>query len=171
MMKLTALACATALMFAFGGAAMADDDDDDDRDRRSKQVEHRYVLIEGGDGFCEFERRDRDVWARIWVTGADNNAFVTAWTILGANPAVRFGGTVATGSGDAELSGHFKIKKRGTTDVKLDARGHISTIFTVNDDDELTTELTTPNGLESTGASALLGTCSTTFKSRKRRHR
>jgi len=170
MMKLTALACATALMFAFGGAAVADDDDDDDRDRRSKQVEHRYVLLEGGVGFCEFERRDREVWARVWVTGAEPNGFVTAWKFLDGNNVGRLDGTVATGGTDAELRGHFKIGKR-TTDVKLVAVAHESTIQDIRNNEDLTQELTEANGLESTADSKSLGACETTFESRRRRNR
>ena len=73
----------------------------------------------------------------------------------------RLDGTVATGTGDAELTGHFRLKN-GTTVVKLDARGHFSTIQMIESDDDLNTELTSPNGLE-IKASEKLGICSTSF--------
>ena len=74
---------------------------------------------------------------------------------------------MATGTGDAELTGHFRIK-RGTTDVKLDARGHFSTIQMIESDRDLNTELTSSNGLE-VQLSEKLGTCATSFE-RDSRH-
>ena len=159
MKKLISMVCAAGFVLGFGSVAMADGDEDDRR-----IVEHSYVLLAGGNGdgsgFCEFERRGKRVWARVWVAGARNNGFVTAWKTLNGE-TTRLDGTVATGTGDAELTGHFRIK-RGTTEVTLDARGHYSTIQMIDSNVDLNTELTSPNGLN-VQASEMLGTCSASF--------
>ena len=153
--------------------AIADDDNDGRSEHRYVRLVHTDKVDQAGYGFCEFTRKGRTVWARLRVTGAEYNGFVTAWKILNGGGAVRLDGTVATGAGDAELSGHFRI--RGTTEIKLDARGHLTTIQDIGNipideqaDLDLIKELTTFDGI---GGSEMLGTCTTTFESRRRRDR
>ncbi len=116
------------------------------------------LLVNGaGEGFCTVKQDGKKVWAQVSVLNFTPTSAGTAWIKFDGVIVGRLDGTFSDDSGQAVFKGHFKLDKH-TTDFSFDVRDHVRDISDIEDDIDLTTELT-QSGSNTDGTSILMGSC------------